>query len=112
MGEPTQPNSGALWRKLVLPAYLITMAVAVVITLLTIVFLVDTRSCRSVSRGLAGLAGAMAVVFVVSGVVVGVRAQKALPVFAERSVIVVGYGVLLLVSYVVITCGMMVLLNC
>ena len=65
---------GAKWRQLVIRAYLVTMGVTVLITLLTILFLVDTHSCRSVTRALAGLGGTTAVVFLASVAVVGVGA--------------------------------------
>ena len=112
MGESTQMKPGAKWRQLVIRAYLVTMGVTVVITLLTIVFLVDTHNCSSVSRALAVLAGTTAVVFLASVAVVGVGVWKAIPTVAERLAIVIGYGVMMLASYGVITCGLMVAFNC
>jgi hypothetical protein len=112
MEESTKMDAVAKWRRLVIRAYLVTMGVTVLITLLTIIILVDTHSCSSVSRALAVLGGTTAVVFLASVAVVGVGAWKAIPGVAERLAIVVGYGVMMLASYVVITCGLMVVFNC
>jgi len=112
MGEPTKTDTGAKWRRLVIRAYLVTMGVTVLITLLTIIFLVDTNSCSSVSRALAVLGGTTALVFLASVAVVGVGVWKAIPGVAERVAIVVGYGVMMLASFVVITCGLMMVFNC
>lgn len=112
MAEPTEMNTGANAMQLVVRAYLVTMGVTVLITLLTIIFLVDTHSCSSVSRALAVLGGTTAVVFLASVAVVGVRAWKVIPVVADRLGTVVVYGVMMLASYVVMTCGLMVLFNC
>lgn len=112
MGESTQMKPGAKWRQLVIRAYLVTMALTVLITLLTIIFLVDTHDCSSVSRALAVLAGTTAAVFLASVAVVTVGVWKAIPSVAERLAIVVGYGMMMLVSFFVITCGLMVVFNC
>ena len=112
MGESTQPKPGAKWRQLVILAYLVTMGVTVLITSLTIIFLVDGSDCGSVERGLAVMGGTTAVLFLASVAVVGVGVWKAIPTVAERWAIVVGYGAMMLASLVVFTCGLMVILNC
>jgi hypothetical protein len=43
---------------------------------------------------------------------VGVRAWKVLPGTSDRLASVVVYGALMLVSWVVFTCGLMVVFNC
>jgi len=112
MGESEKTNTGAQGLQLVIRAYAVTMVVAAVITLLVITIMVDTHSCSSVSRALAVLGGTIAVVFLASVTVVGVMAWKTIPSVADRLVIVVVYGVLLVVSYIVINCGLMVIFNC
>jgi hypothetical protein len=112
MEESSQVKLGANWRQLVIRAYLVTMGVTVLITVLSILFLVDTHSCSSVERGLTVVAGTTAVVFLISVAVVGVRAWKAIPGVAERLAVVVGYGAMMLASLGVITCGLMVAFNC
>lgn len=112
MGESTETKPGAKWQQLVIRTYLATMGGTVLITLLTIIFLVDTHKCSSVSRALAVLGATTAVVFLASVAVVGVGVWKAIPTLAERLPIVVGYGGLMLASYVVVTCGLMVVFNC
>jgi hypothetical protein len=110
MDEST--NSGDKRLSLVVRAYLVTMGVTVLITLLAIIFLVDTSRCSSLGRALVALAGTTAAVFLASLVVVGVRAWKTIPGVSDRVAIVVVYGMLLLVSHFVFTCGLMVLFNC
>jgi hypothetical protein len=105
-------NTRAKGLRLAIRAYLVTLVLTVLITLLTILLLVDTHSCSSVSGGLALLAGTTALVCLASVAVVGVRAWKVVPGTSDRVAIVFVYGVLMLVSYVVITCGLMVVFNC
>ena len=112
MGESAKVDIGAKGLQLVIRAYLVTMGVTVLITLLTIIILVDTHSCSSVGRALVVLAGTTAAVFLTSVAVVGVGAWKVIPGVADRLVILVVYGVMMLASYVVFTCGLMVLFNC
>jgi hypothetical protein len=112
MGESTQTKSGAKWQRLVIRAYLVTMGVTVLITLLTILFLVDPRKCRSVEQGLMVVGGTTALLFLASVAVVGVGVWKAIPTVAERLVVVAGYGAVMLASLGVMTCGLMVGFNC
>jgi hypothetical protein len=112
MDKSTITNTAAKRLRLVIRAYLVTMGVTVLITLLITILLVDTHSCSSVGRGLAVLGGTTAVVCLASIAVVGVRAWKILSGIADRLAIVVVYGVIMLVSYVVFTCGLMVVFNC
>jgi hypothetical protein len=112
MEESTEMSTRAKGLKLVVRAYLVTMGVTVLITLLTIILMVDTHSCSSVSRALTVLGATTAVVFLASVAVVGVGAWKAIPGVADRLGTVVVYGVMMLASYVVITCGLMVVFNC
>jgi len=112
MGESTQMKSGATWRKVVVRAYLVSLGLAVLITVLTIIFLVDTTDCGSVERGLMVLGGTTAVLFLVSVAVVGVRVWKAIPTIAERLAVVVGYGAMMLATFGTIACGLMVVFNC
>ena len=112
MGESTQMESGATWRKVVVRAYLVSLGLAVLVIVLT-TLLIDTSDCYgSVQRGLLVMFATMVVVLLASVVVVGVRVWKAIPTLAERLAIVVGYGAMMLASFVVITCGLMVVFNC
>ena len=98
--------------QLITPAYLATMGVTILITLLTIIFLVDTHSCSSVSRALGVLEGTTAVLFLASVAVVVVGVGKVIPGVAARLEMVGAYAVMMLASYVVTTCGLMMLFNC
>jgi len=112
MGESTQMKSGATWRRVVVRAYLVSLGLAVLVIVLT-TLLMDTSDCYgSVQRGLLVMFATMVVVLLASVVVVGVRVWKAIPTLAERLAIVVGYGAMMLASFVVITCGLMVVFNC
>jgi hypothetical protein len=111
MGESTQMRSGATWRTVV-RAYLVSLGLAVLITVFTTLLLVDTTDCRSVERGLLVMNATTAVVFLASVVVVGVRVWKDMPGAAERWGIVVGYGAMLIATFVVLACGLMVVFNC
>jgi hypothetical protein len=112
MEESTQTKPDAKWRQLVIRTYLVTLAVIVLITLLTIIFLVDTQSCSSVSRALAVLAGTTAAVSLISVAVVAVGVWKAIPTVAERLATVIGYGMMMLATFGILTCGLMVVFNC
>jgi len=112
MGESTQMKSGATWRRVVVRAYLVSLGLAVLITVLVPILLMDTTDCGSVERGLLVMGATTAVVFLASVVVVGVRVWKDMPGAVERWGIVVGYGAMLLATFVVITCGLMVVFNC
>jgi hypothetical protein len=75
--------------------------------------LMDTSDCYgSVQRGLLVMFATMVVVFLASVTVVGARVWKAIPTLAERLAIVVGYGAMLIATFVVIACGLMVVFNC
>ena len=112
MEESTRMKSGATWQKVVVRAYLASLGLAVLVIVLT-TLLMDTSDCYgSVQRGLLVMFATMVVVLPASVVVVGVRVWKAIPTLAERLAIVVGYGAMLLATFVVITCGLMVVFNC
>jgi hypothetical protein len=112
MGESMQRKSGAKWQRLIIRAYLVTMGVTVLITLFIAVFLVDTRTCSSVERGLMWMGGTTAMLFLASVAVVGVRVWKSVPPIPERLGVVVGYGAMVVVSFVIINCGLLVVFNC
>ena len=111
MEESTRMKSGATWQKVVVRAYLVSLGLAVLVIVLT-TLLMDTTNCGSVERGLMVMGGTTAVVFLASVAVVGVGVWKAIPGVAERLAIVVGYGAMMLASFVVISCGLMVVFNC
>jgi hypothetical protein len=88
------------------------MGVAALIIALAIMIFIDTTNCGAVSRALPVLWGAIAALFIASGVVVRNIAWKVIPGVAERLAVVVIYGVAMLASYVVIAFGLMVAFNC
>jgi hypothetical protein len=89
------------------------MGMAIFIALLTImVLMMEPHSCSTMSQALVALWVTIAVVFLASAAVVGVGAWKIVEGIAGRLTIVVVYGVVMLVSYVVIAFGLMVAFNC
>ena len=112
MEEPTNMDGGAQVRQLLLRAYVVTIGLAVLINLLTIILLVDTTNCGSVSRGLGVMDVTTAVVFLASVAVVGVRARKVVPDLGRRWALVGMYALFLLANFVIMACGLMVVFNC
>jgi hypothetical protein len=105
-------NTDSRWVRLVVVACMVTICLACsIITFASMVF-IDTTKCGAVSRALPVLWITIAVVFLASVVVVGVKARKIIPVVAGRRAIVAVYGVVMLVSYVVIAFLLMVAFNC
>jgi hypothetical protein len=112
MGESTQMKSGTTWQKVVVRAYLVSLGLAVLITALTTLLLVDTTDCGSVERGLLVIAATTALVFLASVVVVGVRLWKSMPGAAGCWGVMVGYGAMLVATFGMMTCGLIVVFNC
>lgn len=105
-------NAPARGVLLVVGACMVTICLACsIITFASMVF-IDTTKCGAVSRALPVLWITIAVVFLTSVVVVGVKARKIIPGVAGRRAIVAVYGVVMLVSYVVIAFLLMVAFNC
>ena len=105
-------NTGTKGVLLVIGAYIVTFGVTICIITLAIAIFIDTTSCGAVSRALPALWGTVAVVFLVSGVVVGVVAWKVIQGLAGRLAVMAVYGVVMLVSYVGIAFGLLVAFNC
>jgi hypothetical protein len=112
MGNSAKTHTGAKGLRLAIGAYLVTIGVTILITLIITFFLMDTHSCSSVSRALTVLAGTNAGLFLASVGVVGIGAWKAIPGVADRLAIILGYAAMMLATYVVFTCGLMVVFNC
>ena len=104
-------NTRAKGALLVIGAYVATISMAA-FTSLAIMILIKPHSCGDMGRALLVLWGTTAAVFLASVAVVGVGVWKAIPGVAERLAIVVGYGAMMLTSFVVISCGLMVVFNC
>jgi hypothetical protein len=67
---------------------------------------------RPCARAIRGVGRQSSVVFLASVAVVGVGAWKVIAGVAARLALVLAYGVMMLASYFVITCGLMVVFNC
>jgi hypothetical protein len=96
---------------LAIGAYIITLLVAALAALI-LMTVMNPRGCSDLSQALLALWGMIAVLFLASGVVVGVVTWKIVPGKAGRFTIVAVYGMSLLASYLVIAFGLMVALNC
>jgi hypothetical protein len=109
----TKTNAGAKGVLLVVGAYVATIGVAACITSLAfITILMEPPSCSAIGQALLVLWGTIAALFLASVAVVGVVAWKIVVGVAGRLAIMAVYGVLMLVSYVVIAFGLMVAFNC
>ncbi len=89
-------------------AYVVTLAVAAIASGITMELLAP-RGCSAVSDAVGML---IAVLFVVSVVIVGLRARKIMARTGGRVAIIGVYSGLMAVSYVVIAFGLMVAFNC
>ena len=96
---------------LAIGAYFMTLLFAALAALIVMTVL-DPRGCSDLSQALLVLWGTIAALFLASVVAVGVAAWKMAPGRGGRFALLAGYGVALLVSYVVIAFGLMVALNC
>ena len=107
-----QMNTSSRVVRLTGIAYIVAIGAACLfITFASMVF-IDTTKCGAVSRALPVLWITIAVVFLASVVVVGVKARKIIPGVAGRRAIVAVYGVVMLASFVVIAFGLLVAFNC
>ena len=104
-------NTGVKGALLAVGAYAATM-VACACTSLTTMVLMDSNSCSAATRAMLVLWVIIAALFLASVAVVGVLAGKVVAGIAGRLAIVGLYGVVMLVSYVVVAFGLMVAFNC
>lgn len=97
---------------LLVGAYMVTMAVAVLMIVLAISMLIDTHNCSAIGRAMLILWGATAAVFLTSIIVVGVAAWKIISELTGRVAVIALYGIAVLVSYIIIAFGLLVAFNC
>ena len=102
-------NKGVL---LVIGAYIVTLVAAIIVIAIFLMFLVDTHKCSTLGPSLLAVWGTTAVLFLISGIGVGVIAWKIIPSTAGRLVVVAVHGVSLLVTYIGIAFGLLVAFNC
>jgi hypothetical protein len=105
-------SSGDQAARLIVRAYIITMAVAALIVTVAILILLQPHSCSAMSRALLVLWATIAALFLASIVVVGVVASSVSPSIRQRWAVVVAYGIVVLASYACIALGLMVAFNC
>jgi hypothetical protein len=87
------------------------MLTILVIALAVMIF-IDTTKCSAVSKAFPVLLGMIAVVFLASVVFVRGVAWKNIPSVAGRWAILVVYGAVMLVSFVVVAFVLLVVFNC
>jgi hypothetical protein len=90
----------------------VTLMMAILITGLTTTVFIDTTKCSSMSRALPVLWGAIAGVFLASVVAVRVFSRKIVQSTTNRRIFVAVYGVVMLVSYILLAFVLLVLFNC
>ena len=93
-------------------AYVVTIAAAAFIILLTIITLTEPYNCSTMNRAVVILWVVVAVLFVASVAVVGIVARKIIPSGAGRLAVVVIHGMVMLASYVVLAFGLLVAFEC
>ena len=108
----TEVNPGIKGVLLVIGAYTITVVAAILIIAISLMFLIDTHKCSALGPSLLALWGTIAVMFLISGIIVGIIAWKIMPSIAGRLVVVAVHGVSLLVTYIGIALGLLVAFNC
>jgi hypothetical protein len=109
---PNNLSTGIKGVLLVVGASIVTVGAAILIIVISIMFLIDTHKCSALGPSLLALLGTTAVVFLISGIVVGVIAWKIIPSIVGRLVIVAVHAVSLLVTYIGIAFGLLVAFNC
>jgi hypothetical protein len=97
---------------LVVGAYFVTIIIAIIIIVLAIMLLSGSNSCSTMGRAMVTLWITIAVVFLVSVLVVRGVAWKITPKTPARWTMVIVHGLALLVSYVLITFGLLIAFNC
>jgi len=96
---------------LVVVTCVITMVVAALVSVV-IVNLMEPKGCSDIGQAMLVLWGTIAALFLASTVVVGVMSWRMVPNLAGRLAIVLSYGAVMLVSFVIIAFGLMVAFNC
>lgn len=105
-------NPGIKGILLVVGAYIVTMVVTTLLIVGSVTFNINTNRCSALSQALPVLWGAIALVFLISVVVVGVVTWKAIASAAGRLAIMVVYAVMMLVSFIGFAFGLLVAFNC
>ena len=93
-------------------AYLLTITTAVLIIVVAILSLSGTHSCKTMGNALVALWVMIAALFLTSLIAVVATARKRFPGITTKKATVVVYGLALLLSYIVLACGLMVAFNC
>ena len=92
--------------------FFITIGVAVCIIVFSIIILADTTNCSDITNALAALLITIAVLFLASIVGVGYASRKFFTSRPGHLAAVIGYGVVILMSYFCVGFGLLVLFNC
>jgi hypothetical protein len=104
------PNGKSL--TLVVVGYIVTMVVSVFIIAFAIMNLMDVSNCNTMSQALVVLWIILAIVFLTSLVLVAVMTRKFFPSPSGCLPFAAVYGIVLLVSYVIMAFCLMVAFNC
>lgn len=107
-------SAGAKSLTVIVGTYVVTIGLAVLISVFAIVILIlmGVTHCTTMIQALVGLWVILAAVFLTSVVVVGLVARKIYPGFGGRLAVLAVYGVAMLVSYACFAFGLMVAFNC
>lgn len=106
-----QPNSTLKGILIFAGTYVATL-VGTAVASLIVMLVLSPQSCSDYGDALLVLWGVMALLFVVSTAVVGVWAWKTTPSLGGRLGMVVGYALLMLVTFVICAFGVLIGFNC
>ncbi len=90
----------------------ISLAIAIIVIAIMILYGVEVTNCSTMSKALVGLWIILGGVFIASLGLIEAFAWKTYPGCGARLAVLVIYGLALLVSYVVLAFGLMIVFNC
>ena len=109
---PNNLSTGIKGVLLVIGTAIVTVIAAILIIVLSTMFLIDASNCYALGPSLVALWCSTAAVFLVSGIVVKIVAWKITTDTAGRLVTVIIYGVVMLVTYAIIAFGILLAFDC
>ena len=107
-------NPNAKMLTLMVGGYVITiaLAIAIIVSAIIILYGAEVSNCGTMNKALVALWIVLGALFLSSVALIEVAAWKTYPGCGGRLAVLAAYGIVLLVSYVVLAFGLMILFNC
>lgn len=107
-------NPNAKMLTLMVGGYVVTiaLAIAIIVSAIIILYGAEVSNCSTMSKALVALWIMLGALFLSSVALIEVAAWKTYPSCGGRLAVLAAYGIVLLVSYVVLAFGLMVVFNC